>query len=505
MTVEGKKALVVCWGSRGDCQPYIALCLGLKEAGFDCTVLTCSDHEALVKDIGATFVSNEINFKKFFTSKETVATTTANDFIAYLGEVGKLDKQTKGTLYRIYYKLLESTKPDIVLLGTSHQCDCLWIPMILRIPCLPVNLSMEQVMRSDKAPVGLPTLPFNLNGLYQKLAQPLVADVAKESWGGVIEELSGKPVDDWMFTGNDLSALFDSKGFLLPEIPDEFQAFPYIVAMDEDVFGKIPLGTARTKYGGLLTLPEERCQGSEFGGSKAAALESFITAGDKPVYIGWGSVSCNTPKWMTLLAVRSLKLAGKRGVVLGGWAGLKEELLEGEPDSSELLEYSKKNIFFTETASHEKLFPKFAVLVHHGGAGTTVTSLKSGNPVIITPIFYDQLGMAELVAKTGAGTTTEHLSKTTPEMLANKIKACLADSEMIKTAAEVAAKLRNKNGIKDTTDIIVTFLNEVNKDGDAGPYWQAVDSWTRKKKQANKGWLASLNCCSGPRDEKKVR
>ena len=38
--MAGKKALIVSNGSRGDCQPYMALALGMKNAGFDALIFT---------------------------------------------------------------------------------------------------------------------------------------------------------------------------------------------------------------------------------------------------------------------------------------------------------------------------------------------------------------------------------------------------------------------------------------------------------------------------------
>ena len=46
----------------------------------------------------------------------------------------------------------------------------------------------------------------------------------------------------------------------------------------------------------------------------------FLAAGEPPTYIGWGSVVCGSAGDMAKLAVGALKIAGKRGVVLGGWA-----------------------------------------------------------------------------------------------------------------------------------------------------------------------------------------
>lgn len=44
----------------------------------------------------------------------------------------------------------------------------------------------------------------------------------------------------------------------------------------------------------------------------------------------------------------------------------------------ELMEFASKKIMFVKEAPHEWLFRRCAVIVHHGGAGTTAAALRSG-------------------------------------------------------------------------------------------------------------------------------
>merc|ERR550532_3202261 len=127
---------------------------------------------------------------------------------------------------------------------------------------------------------------------------------------------------------------------------------------------------------------------------------------------------------MTCLALRSLRRASARGVVLSGWAGLSAELVEGERDAAELRAYAADNVFFTDTAPHEWLFPQCAVIVHHGGVGTTAAALRSGVPTVVTPIFADQFANAFLVKKSGCGVGTKQLRKVTDKALASAITMC---------------------------------------------------------------------------------
>eukprot|EP00747_Dinoflagellata_sp_TGD_P008110 gnl/TRDRNA2_/TRDRNA2_117739_c0_seq1.p1 gnl/TRDRNA2_/TRDRNA2_117739_c0~~gnl/TRDRNA2_/TRDRNA2_117739_c0_seq1.p1 ORF type:complete len:278 (+),score=65.33 gnl/TRDRNA2_/TRDRNA2_117739_c0_seq1:50-835(+) len=202
-------------------------------------------------------------------------------------------------------------------------------------------------------------------------------------------------------------------------------------------------------------------EGDEFGGD-TAALDRFLASGPEPVYIGWGSLMCGTPETMCALALRALKIADVRGVVCGGWAGVTLDAVKGMPDEAELLKFVDKNVIFVATAAHEKLFPKCAAVVHHGGSGTTVAGFRSGRPSIITPVFYDQFDFAVKAETYKIGINAGHLPTVTPEVLAGHIKTCLTDEKLKKTAKEYGEIMKGKSGAETSKNIIIDFFeNEV--------------------------------------------
>ncbi|UGT42768.1 glycosyltransferase [Nocardia yamanashiensis] len=120
----------------------------------------------------------------------------------------------------------------------------------------------------------------------------------------------------------------------------------------------------------------------------APELEEFLTAGDPPVYFGFGSmhVGADTAR-NALAAARTL---GYRAIVLRGWAGL--ELDEAGPDCLVVGE-----------VNHRALFPRTAAVVHHGGAGTTAAVAASGTPQVVVPQMFDQYYWAAQVERLGVG------------------------------------------------------------------------------------------------------
>lgn len=102
-----------------------------------------------------------------------------------------------------------------------------------------------------------------------------------------------------------------------------------------------------------------------------AALEAARVEGPPPVFFGLGSMPGPLAGCFAAAAVRA-----------GVWA-LPEGLVAG--------------------ASHAALFPRCAVVVHHGGAGTTLTALRAGVPQVVLPRTADQPFHGALVESLGVG------------------------------------------------------------------------------------------------------
>ena len=159
-------------------------------------------------------------------------------------------------------------------------------------------------------------------------------------------------------------------------------------------------------------------------------------------------MACKSPEHMVVLAADALRKSNQRGIVLGGWAQLSLTLLETSTEDADLTSYAKTNIWFVDKAPHEWLMPQMAAVVHHGGAGTTNASMRSGVPTIITPIFLDQFDHAYLVEELGVGVGfSKQFQKISADELAKAIARVTAkDGHYSKTAKALSAKLLQEGG-----------------------------------------------------------
>jgi vancomycin aglycone glucosyltransferase len=132
---------------------------------------------------------------------------------------------------------------------------------------------------------------------------------------------------------------------------------------------------------GAWILPDERPLSPE--------LETFLDAGETPVYFGYGSI--RAPQDLSQTMIQTARALGRRAVVSRGWAGLS--LVDNEPDC---LAIDEVNL--------QALFKRVAAVVHHGGAGTTTAAALAGVPQVVVPQIYDQHYWAQRIQHLGVGT-----------------------------------------------------------------------------------------------------
>jgi vancomycin aglycone glucosyltransferase len=164
---------------------------------------------------------------------------------------------------------------------------------------------------------------------------------------------------------------------------------------------------------GAWILPDER--------PLSAELETFLDAGEPPVYFGFGST--RAPQDLVDVITRTARALGRRAIVSRGWAGLS---LANEPDRLAI-----------DEANLCALFERCAAVVHHGGAGTTTLAALAGVPQVVVPQIYDQHYWARRIDELGIGAAHAPGSPTT-----DSLRGTLAQA----LRPEVAARARSIAG-----------------------------------------------------------
>ncbi|KAL0553889.1 hypothetical protein IC582_007793 [Cucumis melo] len=165
------------------------------------------------------------------------------------------------------------------------------------------------------------------------------------------------------------------------------------------------------------------------------SLVNWLKAGDKPIYIGFGSLPVQEPAKMTQIIVKALESTGQRGIINKGWGGLGN------------LEEPKDFVYLLDNCPHDWLFLQCKAVVHHGGAGTTAAGLKAACPTTIIPFFGDQPFWGERVHARGVGPAPIPVEEFSFNKLVEAINFML-DPKVKQSALELAKAMENEDGVE---------------------------------------------------------
>jgi sterol 3beta-glucosyltransferase len=118
-------------------------------------------------------------------------------------------------------------------------------------------------------------------------------------------------------------------------------------------------------------------------------LDEWLDAGEPPVFLGFGSMPVLEPAATLQLIVTVTEELGIRAIVSQNCI----------PPGAALPEH----LHAVRTVDHDALFPRCAAIVHHGGLGSTLASLRAGRPTMVCSVFNDQPWWGERVRRLGVG------------------------------------------------------------------------------------------------------
>ena len=170
-------------------------------------------------------------------------------------------------------------------------------------------------------------------------------------------------------------------------------------------------------------------------------LEAFLNAGEKPVYIGFGSMTSGDVGETLAIVQEAIRMSGIRAVIATGWGG-------GAPTPQE-------NVFVVEGyVPHDWLFSHVSAVVHHGGAGTTAAGLCAGCPTLVIPFGGDQPFWAMRVRMMGLGPTPISREKLTAPKLARALRNLTTVKSYRIAAAELGDRLRTEHGVITAANLV---------------------------------------------------
>ncbi len=348
----------MAWGSRGDVAPIITLGQGLRASGDQVSVVTSRDFESLVLTAGLQWLPFDISVLE--AARSPVGRQWLGGHRTKIGEGLALQRVLDTFAQPLVEGLWAHTRDaDLVISGilTADACASLTAArdqghaVALLAPVLPSRLgpsSPTALLKSRST--GLNTLSGRavLGASYRLLRVP----------GDQIRERLGhrRTGSGWLLERfRDVPVLVGTSRYVVPPAPDQ----PNVTL---------------TGYWPPFS--------QEWGGTEAEQLEAVISAqrarGRPVASMGFGSMTTTDPLGTADLLIRSAHDAGVHPIIGDGWTGVGTYLRE------------RDDVTVVEHVPHDWLFPRCDAAVHHGGAGTTGSAVRSGIPQVVVAHMGDQ-------------------------------------------------------------------------------------------------------------------
>ncbi|KAF7548696.1 hypothetical protein G7Z17_g6868 [Cylindrodendrum hubeiense] len=362
-------------GSRGDVQPYIALCKGLLAEGHKPRIATHAEFQGWIESHGIEFARVE-------------------------GDPGELMRLCieNGTFTWSFLREANSTFRGWLddLLDSAFKA-CEGSELLIESPSAMAGIHIAEKL-------GIPyfrafTMPWTRTRAY-----PHAFIMPEHKMGGAYNYMTYVMFDNifWKATAyqvnrwrnNTLGLPNTSLEKMQPnKVPFLYNFSPSVVAPPLDFSDWIRVtGYWFLDEGGEWEPPKE--------------LQDFIDKaradGKKLVYVGFGSIIVNDPGKMTQEVIDAVQKADVRCILSKGWS----DRISPKDDPSKPRSEEPKlpaEIHVIKSAPHDWLFKQIDAAAHHGGSGTTGASLRAGIPTIIRPFFGDQFFFASRVEDLGVG------------------------------------------------------------------------------------------------------
>ncbi len=410
---------IICAGSRGDFQPYVALAQRLKILGEEVRISGFSQFENFVRGYGIDYEPIEVDYEELGVDPKMLKQAgSADNPLKMILTFNKM-KKYGAQIAKQTYDSLEGSELIVYHPGCVigyFAAQAMNIPSVLATP-FPMNKTEEylSVVTYGKA------RPTKINKkISYKMIQGMLwlasSNTVKQHWKERFGRVPKNFKSPYEKISKDHIAMVSCSNFVFPRPKD----------WDKNIY-----------QSGYWFVEENK----EYKPSKE--LEAFINNGEKPVYIGFGSVFDSDEKdKIVKIIIDALKKCGKRGIISG--MGKVENL--------------PNNIISVDGIPHTWLFEKVSVVCHHGGAGTTAAGFRAGVPSVIIPFSNDQFAWAHRAFDLGVGAKPIYKKDLTADKLAEGINYAL-NKDIIERAEMLSKNIALEDGALYCAKKIVDILN----------------------------------------------
>ena len=178
------------------------------------------------------------------------------------------------------------------------------------------------------------------------------------------------------------------------------------------------------------------------------ALEKFLTEGEKPIFVAFGKAESKQLAQLQVRTVEALQETGIKAVVQAFQIPEKK---------------NTQTLYFVDNIPYSFVFPRVKAVVHHGGCTTNGIGIWAGCPTLIIPLALDQWYYGRTVHELGLGPAPLYIRKKlcTKQQLKDALTD-LVSGKYEKRAGELAAQIRQENGLQEAVQAIEAYAEETN-------------------------------------------
>ena len=415
---------IFTYGTRGDLQPYVALALGLMNKGHKLTICATGDFKDFVEGFGLAFQPLWGNAETMMNSEEGKSILQSENAIKLMKYYFKVLHENREPLRRSYYEAI--SKVDFII------ANSMTLPIVSTI----AEKQSKKVALTYFMPPVVPTIEFPLGDF----------DFFNFPW---YNKLTYKIAQGffWKFIKQDTNEYRKELG--LPELKENLvtyldkQKILYLYCLSQSLISQPKDWESHHKITGFINVPTQKRE-THFLDQTPRELTEWLSNGNKPIYIGFGSNGVgNTEKFSKILA-EVLKKTNERILFCTGW--------------SQFTNLPKlKNLFVTKYVNHEAILPKCKLGVFHGGAGTLATMLRHNLPVIVVSFYTDQPTWGKIVERKSLGIHIPVKSLSADKLISAIQK--IQSAEIKNSVTTIGKQIRDENGLDNAVTEIEKYFN----------------------------------------------
>jgi UDP:flavonoid glycosyltransferase YjiC (YdhE family) len=429
------RILFTAWSFPGHINPTVALARALAERGHDIAFSTGERARPVIERQGfSLYTFQHLDEEKVYA---TVFSPISRSMLTRAAVLKDWLLETLPDQVRDQQFVLADWKPDIVVSDVTMWGTPLVLHELTGVPCVICSFAPGCMIPSPDVPpwgVGLPS-PHSWPTRLLCRAAHLFAEISVAGVRGA---------------GNEMRARFGLPPLSVP-IHEYLGRMPlYLVpGVPELDYNRAGLPPSVHYIGPLIWNDTRR------GGS----LDWLATLSrERPwVHVSEGTMHVYQP-FLLQAAAHGLANLPMEVIMTTGGTRDREEFALGP---------LAPNVRVEPWIAHTELFPHTDVVVTTGGAGTILTALEAGIPLVIVPTEWDKPDNAQRVVEAGAAIRISP-RRCSPKRLREAVEQLLSDHSYRDNAKRLAGILKGVNGPRRAAELIEDTFPHLNRIRRAG-------------------------------------